>query len=93
MVSRRSKTVPKESDKSISEADAMVDSITEDKITNGECEASEESSRDEPCSLSEEPARHPEGKGRGELKSPRVLEVSSLAYVSLIVSRILAVRL
>lgn len=46
-----------------------------DEKTNGDCEVAAEISQEEPCSISEEPNKVTEGKGRVELKPPRVLEV------------------
>lgn len=92
MLSRKRKTVPKESDKPISELESPIDSNTSDKKPNGESEASKEVLNNEQCSLTEEPVEHHEGKVRGELKPPRVLEVSSLAHVPYLYLVGLAVR-
>lgn len=93
MLSRKRKTVPKESDKPISELESPIDSNTSDKKSNGESEASKEVLNNEQCSLPEEPVEHHEGKVRGELKPARVLEVSSfLAHVPYLCLVGLAVR-
>lgn len=77
MLARKRKTVPRDSDKSISELETPIDSNTGDKKSNSESGASEEVLHNEPCSLSEEPVEQHEGKVRGEPKPPRVLEALS----------------
>lgn len=75
MLSRRTKAVQKVSNDSASKLEAPIESNKGNDKSNGECEESEETSLDEPCSIPEEPVKILEGKGRGELKPPRVLEV------------------
>lgn len=75
MLSRRTKAVQKVSNDSASKLEAPIESNKGNDKSNGECEESEEASLDEPCSIPEEPVKILEGKGRGELKPPRVLEV------------------
>uniref|UniRef100_A0A5B6ZDT5 tRNA (guanine(26)-N(2))-dimethyltransferase n=1 Tax=Davidia involucrata TaxID=16924 RepID=A0A5B6ZDT5_DAVIN len=77
MLSRRTKTAQHVLDENSSKPEAPVESAMHDKKSNGECEESEEISHDEPCSISEEHVKPPEGKGRGELKPPRILEALS----------------
>ncbi|KAG5535209.1 hypothetical protein RHGRI_023109 [Rhododendron griersonianum] len=77
MLSRRTKAVQKVSNDSASKLEAPIESNKGNDKSNGECEESEEASLDEPCSIPEEPVKILEGKGRGELKPPRVLEALS----------------
>ncbi|XP_058228182.1 tRNA (guanine(26)-N(2))-dimethyltransferase 2 isoform X1 [Rhododendron vialii] len=77
MLSRRTKAVQKVSNDSASKLEAPIESNKGNDKSNGECEESEETSLDEPCSIPEEPVKILEGKGRGELKPPRVLEALS----------------
>lgn len=74
-MSRRTKAVQKLSNENASELETPSEPNTPNDKSNGECEESEEISLEEPCSISEEPVKIPEGKGRAELKPPRVLEV------------------
>ncbi|PSS33642.1 TRNA (guanine(26)-N(2))-dimethyltransferase [Actinidia chinensis var. chinensis] len=77
MLSRRTKAVRKVSGENAFNLEASTESNTHNEKSNGECEESEEITQDEPCSISEEPVKIPEGKTRGELKPPRVLEALS----------------
>ncbi|KAK6154990.1 hypothetical protein DH2020_009238 [Rehmannia glutinosa] len=77
MLSRKKKTGPKDSGEPIVEPEALTDTVMHDEKSNGECEVSQEISRDEPGSISEDQAAKQEGKGKGELKPPRVLEALS----------------
>ncbi|GFY84850.1 N2,N2-dimethylguanosine tRNA methyltransferase [Actinidia rufa] len=77
MLSRRTKAVRKVSGENTFNLEASTESNTHNEKSNGECEESEEITQDEPCSISEEPVKIPEGKARGELKPPRVLEALS----------------
>lgn len=74
---KRTKAVTKASEKDSSEpaGEAADESLMNDEEANGECEVSEEVHQDEPCSISKESVKTHEGKGRGELKPARVLEV------------------
>ncbi|KAK3011645.1 hypothetical protein RJ639_011319 [Escallonia herrerae] len=76
-LSKRKKTASKISEEPASEPEAPIEPIMQDGKPNGKVEESEEISQDEPCSISEEPVRTLEGKGRVELKPPRVLEALS----------------
>lgn len=72
-------------EKDANESDGEVgpeESVMNDENANGECEVPEEGPQDEPCSISKESVKNPEGKGRRELKPPRVLEVFICAYVN-----------
>ncbi|KAK7836949.1 putative trna (guanine(26)-n(2))-dimethyltransferase 2 [Quercus suber] len=73
---KRTKAATKASEKDSSEpaGEAADESLMNDEEANGECEVSEEAHQDEPCSISKESVKTPEGKGRGELKPARVLE-------------------
>ncbi|KAL0450434.1 UNVERIFIED_CONTAM: putative tRNA (guanine(26)-N(2))-dimethyltransferase 2 [Sesamum latifolium] len=77
MLSKKSRAGPKVSGEPVAEPEAPTDAVMHDEKTNGECEVSQEISQDESCSISEEPAANQEGKGRGELKPPVVLEALS----------------
>ncbi|KAI3452186.1 hypothetical protein Pfo_008851 [Paulownia fortunei] len=77
MLSRKIKTGPKVAGEPIVEPEALTDTVMHDGKSNGECEVSQETSQDEPCSISEDPVVNQEGKGRGEVKPPRVLEALS----------------
>ncbi|KAA8530468.1 hypothetical protein F0562_005177 [Nyssa sinensis] len=77
MLSRRTKAAQKISGKNASDAEAPAESALHNEKSNGECEESEDLSHDETCSISEEPVKTSEGKGRVELKLPRVLEALS----------------
>lgn len=76
-LSRRTKTTSKVPEEHASEPEAPRDSDMPNGKSNGECEASEEIPEDEPCTASEELVKPVEGKGRAELKPPRVLEALS----------------
>ncbi|KAK3032537.1 hypothetical protein RJ639_036776 [Escallonia herrerae] len=76
-LSKRKKTASKISEEPASEPEAPIEPIMQDGKPNGKVEESEEISQDEPCSISEEPVQTLEGKGRVELKPPRVLEALS----------------
>ena len=84
MLSRRTKAVQKVSSENASNLEAPTESNTHNEKSNGECEELEEIAQEEPCSISEEPVKIPEGKGRQELKPPRVLEVceKNLGFIS-----------
>ncbi|KAE8021832.1 hypothetical protein FH972_007687 [Carpinus fangiana] len=74
---KRTKGAQKAPEKDSSEPDgeeAAEESVKNDENTNGECEVPQEVSQDEPCSISKELVKAPEGKGRGEMRPPRVLE-------------------
>ncbi|XVE78574.1 hypothetical protein DITRI_Ditri13aG0156800 [Diplodiscus trichospermus] len=76
LLSKRNKSAPKVPEKngSISEADKKPNEPDmNNEKSNEECEGSEEKSQEEACTTSEEPVKM-EGKIRGELKPPRVLE-------------------
>lgn len=76
-LSKKKKTAPTDSEKDVSES-VVEEASNEPAIngnSNGDCEMPEDISQDEPCSIPEEPSKTTEGKGRGELKPPRVLEV------------------
>ncbi|KAL3813496.1 hypothetical protein ACJIZ3_014764 [Penstemon smallii] len=79
MLSRRKKTGPKVAEEPALEPEAVEDSVMHNGKSNGEYEVSEEKPQDEqPCIISENPAPNQEcGKGRKELKPPRVLEALS----------------
>ncbi|KAL0377623.1 UNVERIFIED_CONTAM: putative tRNA (guanine(26)-N(2))-dimethyltransferase 2 [Sesamum radiatum] len=77
MLSKKSRAGPKVSGEPVAEPEALTDTVVHDEKTNGECEVSQEISQDESRSISEEPAANQEGKGRGELKPPVVLEALS----------------
>lgn len=74
---KRTKAATKASEKDSSEpaGEAADESLMNDEEANGECEVSEEVHQDEPCSISKESVKTHEGKGCGELKPARVLEV------------------
>ncbi|KAK4417567.1 putative tRNA (guanine(26)-N(2))-dimethyltransferase 2 [Sesamum alatum] len=76
-LSKKMKAGPKVSGEPVAEPEALTDTVMHDEKSNGECEVSQEIPQDESCSVSEEPAAHQEGKGRGELKPPVVLEALS----------------
>ncbi|XP_062150958.1 tRNA (guanine(26)-N(2))-dimethyltransferase 2-like [Alnus glutinosa] len=73
---KRTKAAQKAPEKDSCEPDgeAAEESGMNVENTNGECEVPEEISQDEPCSISKESVKTPEGKGRGEMRPPRVLE-------------------
>ncbi|PSS35089.1 TRNA (guanine(26)-N(2))-dimethyltransferase [Actinidia chinensis var. chinensis] len=77
LLSRRTKAVQKVSSENASNLEAPTESNTHNEKSNGECEESEEITQEEPSSISEEPVTIPEGKGRRELKPPKVLEALS----------------
>ncbi|XP_021905305.1 probable tRNA (guanine(26)-N(2))-dimethyltransferase 2 [Carica papaya] len=80
ILSKRLKSAMKVAQKDDSESvaeEALNDYAMESEKPNGECEENEEISQDETCSISQESAKAPEGKVRGELKPPRVLEALS----------------
>jgi tRNA (guanine26-N2/guanine27-N2)-dimethyltransferase len=84
---KRTKGAQKAPEKDSSEPDgeeAAEESVKNDENTNGECEVPEEVSQDEPCSISKELVKAPEGKGRGEMRPPRVLEVFLCSDVILV---------
>lgn len=77
-MSKKKKTAPQNSEKDVSESvveEASNKPAINNGNSNGDCVMPEEISQDEPCSIPEEPSKTTEGKGRGELKPPRVLEV------------------
>ncbi|CAL9014206.1 unnamed protein product [Prunus brigantina] len=79
-LSKKTKTAPKVSEKDAS--NSVVEEVSNesdiiDEKTNGDCEVAAEISQEEPCSGSEELNKVTEGKGRVELKPPRVLEALS----------------
>ncbi|KAF8408237.1 hypothetical protein HHK36_007383 [Tetracentron sinense] len=77
MLTKRMKTarkVVKEASSGPSAKEEISESMLYSEKSNGKCEVQLEPSEDEPCNISEEPIRMAEGKGRGELKPPRVLE-------------------
>ncbi|GKV16964.1 hypothetical protein SLEP1_g27525 [Rubroshorea leprosula] len=78
-LSKRIKSAPKVSEKddfgSVREEKSDKPDAVHEK-PNGECEGDKEMSQDEQCSISEEPIKF-DGKVRGELKPPRVLEALS----------------
>lgn len=80
---KRTKAAQKAPEKDSCEPDgeAAEESGMNVENTNGECEVPEEISQDEPCSISKESVKTPEGKGRGEMRPPRVLEVFLCSYV------------
>lgn len=57
------------------DSEAVMESVTHTENSKGKCEVSQEISQDKFCSIFEDPAANQEGKGQGELKPPRVLEV------------------
>ncbi|KAF5480143.1 hypothetical protein F2P56_000910 [Juglans regia] len=67
------KAPEKDSSEASGEAAADNDAMNNEK-PNGECEVPKEISQDEPCSVSKESVKTPEGKRHGEMKPPRVLE-------------------
>ncbi|XP_041002555.1 probable tRNA (guanine(26)-N(2))-dimethyltransferase 2 [Juglans microcarpa x Juglans regia] len=74
---KRTKATQKAPEKDSSEASGEVaadNDVMNDEKPNGECEVPEEISQDEPCSVSKESVKTPEGKRHGEMKPPRVLE-------------------
>lgn len=75
MLYKRTKKPANVSGEPTSESEALVESAVHDEKLNGDCEVSKEIAQDEPCSMSEKPTKMSEGKGRRELKPPRVLEV------------------
>lgn len=93
MLSKRTRAVPKVSEKDSSESVMDEDpqkSPPDDCKTNGNCDVEEESLEDpcstmdesekatEPLNTPREPDKITEGKGRWELKPPRVLEVFNI---------------
>ncbi|KAK9924856.1 hypothetical protein M0R45_033203 [Rubus argutus] len=79
-LSKKKKTAPQNSEKDVSESvieEASNEPAINNGNSNGDCVMPEEISQDEPCSIPEEPSKTTEGKGRGELKPPRVLEALS----------------
>ncbi|XAR71317.1 tRNA (guanine(26)-N(2))-dimethyltransferase [Bertholletia excelsa] len=68
---------PIESDMHNEKSEARTESDMHNEKSNHECQESVEISQDEPCSISEDPSKTSEGKGREELKPPRVLEALS----------------
>lgn len=75
---KRTKAAQKAPEKASSEASGEAEAgndVMNDEKPNGECEVPKEISQDEPCSVSKESDKTPEGKGHGEMKPPRVLEV------------------
>lgn len=77
MFSRKSKAPPKQSHKVASESEAPVDVVNSERNCNGDCEASEKMSQDEPCSVPEDRVDCQERKGHETLKPPKVLEALS----------------
>ncbi|KAJ7974284.1 tRNA (guanine(26)-N(2))-dimethyltransferase [Quillaja saponaria] len=80
MLSKRTKQAQKVSKKDSTETvveEEPCKSHTKDEISNGVCKVPEDISQDEQCCIIEEPIKNTEGKGRGELKPPRVLEALS----------------
>ncbi|KAG7986432.1 hypothetical protein I3843_03G078700 [Carya illinoinensis] len=73
---KRTKAAQKAPEKDTTEASgaAANNDVMNDEKPNVECEVPEDISQDEPCSVSKESAKIPEGKGHGEMKPPRVLE-------------------
>ncbi|TQE00213.1 hypothetical protein C1H46_014131 [Malus baccata] len=79
-LSKKTKNAVKESDKDASNCvveEVPIEPANHEEKTNGDCEMAAEVSHNEPCSVSEEPEKVTEGKWRGELKPPRVLEALS----------------
>ncbi|KAK6928070.1 tRNA methyltransferase, Trm1 [Dillenia turbinata] len=77
MLSKRMKSTEKISEKNSSEPveeEGKTESVAHDEKSNGECEMTDQ---EEPCNITEEPIKIADGKARGELKSPRVLEALS----------------
>ena len=77
LLSKRNKSAPKapENNGSISDVENKPnESDMNNEKSNEECEVPEEKSQEETCTTAEEPVKT-EGKVRGELKPPRVLEV------------------
>lgn len=75
---KRTKAAQKAPEKDSSEPtgeETADESLIIDGRTNGECEVHEQKCQDEPCSVSNESVKAPEGKRHVELKPPRVLEV------------------
>ncbi|KAB1211431.1 putative tRNA (guanine(26)-N(2))-dimethyltransferase 1 [Morella rubra] len=74
---KRTKAAQKAPEKDSSEPtgeETADESLIIDGRTNGECEVHEQKCQDEPCSVSNESVKAPEGKRHIELKPPRVLE-------------------
>lgn len=86
VLSKRTKTAAKVSDKPVIKPEIPEESISEDGKSNGQCKASEETSEHEPCSISEKMVDNLEEKSRGELKPPRVLEVFENCCVSVYIA-------
>lgn len=76
MMSRKRKSGPKAVGEPTVEPEILKDTVIDVGESNGEREVPSEISQEEPCSISEDPATNHEGKGRGEVKPPRVLEVT-----------------
>ncbi|PPE00128.1 hypothetical protein GOBAR_DD02845 [Gossypium barbadense] len=79
LLSKRNKSAAKlpENNVTVSEVDdTLNDSDVNTEKSNEECEGPAEKSQDDTCTTSEEPVKT-EGKVRGELKPPRVLEALS----------------
>ncbi|KAF8407838.1 hypothetical protein HHK36_006974 [Tetracentron sinense] len=84
MLTKRMKTaqkVVKEASSGPVAKEEISECMLHSEKSNGKCEVQLEPSEDEPCNISEEPCNIPEepirmaeGKGREELKPPRVLE-------------------
>lgn len=64
----------KDASESVQEEVSNETTVGEEK-SNGDSEVPEKVSQDGSCGLSEERVKRTEGKGSGELKPPRVLEV------------------
>ncbi|KAL3844577.1 hypothetical protein ACJIZ3_001980 [Penstemon smallii] len=79
ILSRKTRTGPKVEEEPAVDPEAVVDSVMQlqNGKTNGKCDASHKIAQDEPCSFSEDPTSNQEGKSKGELKPPRVLEALS----------------
>ncbi|XP_011099039.1 probable tRNA (guanine(26)-N(2))-dimethyltransferase 1 isoform X2 [Sesamum indicum] len=77
MLSKKSRAGPKVSGEPVAKPEALTDTVMHDEKTNGACEVSQEICQGESCSISEETTAKQEGKGRGELKPPVVLEALS----------------
>ncbi|XP_010260696.1 PREDICTED: probable tRNA (guanine(26)-N(2))-dimethyltransferase 2 [Nelumbo nucifera] len=77
MSSKRAKVPPEVSEEASAghvEEEATDDPVSNSEKSNGECEVLVEPPEDEPHASPEEAVKLTEGKGRGQLKPPRVLE-------------------
>lgn len=77
MLTKRAKGAQKMVGENACEPGTPIEPGVDDEKSNVKCVEREDISMDKPSSLPEEPEKVKEGKGRGELKPPRVLEALS----------------